>query len=377
MGSTLRIIFAPCFALFLLSGCSLFNDTVENCEEPQEYQESVSIPPLVVPKYLKNIQNKSNFNIPKIQGGNEFAEENFVIPMASAKSQSIAEQNNQMGIIEGDELSELLQLIDQTISNRQVGGQFQPIYENITSDYESNPSLEPCLDGPPKYFSEKISPRSIPSQTYTQSSDVSDDAEEEKSRRQKRREKRQKQRTGEQEQTGPSKEDAEEPEESKLESIWKAIGSAVLGIYAGGSAEGTSFGVGQSIVPPKPIRPDGTEEILVEDEQSQNNRVLAEQIRNLAALNPLLSDDQRAVILNMPDEQIMEMVDVVMGETQNQDSTEGIATDEEMIEEKEAKLEEDGWFTRVKHQWTEGKAQREERREARQKQRAERQAEDD
>ena len=149
MGSTLRIIFAQCFALFLLSGCSLFNDTVENCEEPQEYQESVSIPPLVVPKYLKNIQNKSNFNIPKIQGGNAFAEENFVIPMASAKSQSIAEQNNQMGIIEGDELSELLQLIDQTISNRQVGGQFQPIYENITSDHESNPSLEPCLDGPP------------------------------------------------------------------------------------------------------------------------------------------------------------------------------------------------------------------------------------
>mgnify|MGYP001166676135 FL=1 len=104
---------------------------------------------------------------------------------------------------------------------------------------------------------------------------------------------------------------------------------------------------------------------------------MAKQIRNLAVLNPLLSDEQRAVILNMPDEQIMEMVDVVMGETQNQDSTESIDADEEFIEGKEAKLEEDNWFTQVKDQWTEGKAQRQERREARQQRRAERQAQDD
>ena len=170
MGNRLRIIFATCFALFLLSGCSLFGNAVENCEESQEYQESVSIPLLIVPNYLKNVQNKSIFTIPKTKVSNAFTEESFVMPIASDKSPSITEQNNQMGNIDGDELSELLQLIDQTISNRQAEEQFQPIYENVTSDYESSPSLKPCLDGPPKYFSEKISPRSMPTQAYTQPS---------------------------------------------------------------------------------------------------------------------------------------------------------------------------------------------------------------
>ena len=186
--------------------------------------------------------------------------------MASNKFPSIAVQNNQVGNIEGDELSELLQLIDQTISNRQAEGQFEPIYENVASDYESNPSLKPCLDGPPKYFTEKISPRSMPSQTYTQPSDVSEaeaEAEaEEKSRRQKRREKRQ-QKTGKQPQKGAEEEiaskDSEEPEEDKVASIWKAMTGAVLGFFTGGSSEGTTLAVGQSVVPPKPTKPSDAE----------------------------------------------------------------------------------------------------------------------
>ena len=189
MGSTLRIIFAAFFALFLLSGCSLFNNAIENCEEPQEYQESNSIPPLIVPDYLRNIQSKSVFNISNAQESNTFSQESFIMPMTSDKSSSIPEQNNQMENIDGDELSELLQLIDQTISNRQLEGQYDPMYENVTGEYESNPSTEPCLDGPPKYFSEKISPRSMPSQTYTRPSDEPEVTEEEKSRKQKRREK--------------------------------------------------------------------------------------------------------------------------------------------------------------------------------------------
>ena len=122
MGSTLRIIFTPCFALFLLSGCSLFNDAIENCEEPQEYQESDSIPPLIVPDYLRNIQSKSVFNISDNQESNAFSQESFIMPMISDKSSSIPEQKNQMGNIDGNELSELLQLIDQTISSRQLEG---------------------------------------------------------------------------------------------------------------------------------------------------------------------------------------------------------------------------------------------------------------
>ena len=124
MGSTLRIIFAACFALFLLSGCSLFNNTVENCEEPQEYQESGSIPPLIVPDYLRNIQSKSVFNISNTQESNAFSQESFIMPVTSDKSSGIREQNNLMGNIDGNELSELLQLIDQTISSRQLEGQY-------------------------------------------------------------------------------------------------------------------------------------------------------------------------------------------------------------------------------------------------------------
>ena len=48
MGSTLRIKFTTCLALLTLSGCSLFDDSVQTCEGPQEYQDSVSIPPLIV-----------------------------------------------------------------------------------------------------------------------------------------------------------------------------------------------------------------------------------------------------------------------------------------------------------------------------------------
>ena len=120
MGNTLRIIFATCFALFLLSGCSLFNNAIENCEEPQEYQESNSILPLIVPDYLRNIQSRSVFNISNTQESNTFSQGSFTMPRAPDKSLRIANQSNQMANIEGDELSELLSLIDQTISNRQL-----------------------------------------------------------------------------------------------------------------------------------------------------------------------------------------------------------------------------------------------------------------
>jgi murein L,D-transpeptidase YafK len=102
----------------------------------------------------------------------------------------------------------------------------------------------------------------------------------------------------------------------------------------------------------------------------------AEKIRNLALLDPALNDEQRVAIQNMSDKQIMEMVAVITKQVEDQDSTENEISDDEIIEEKEATVEEDDWFTQVKDQWTKGKAQREERREARQQRRAERQAQD-
>ena len=386
MGSTLRIKFVACLALFLLSGCSFFGNSVQTCEELQEYQESVSILPLIVPDSLKNIQDKSAFNIPNTQGSNAFAQQSFTLPRAPDKSVGMAKQSNQMANIDGDELSELLSLIDQTIANRQLEEQYEPIYENLTTDYESNPSVKPCLDGPPKYFTEEISPRSMPSQTYSQPSGVSEVGEEEKSRRQKRREARQKQRSGKQPQEEPGEdtsakdsEEPEKPEEDKVASIWKAITGAFLGAFTGGSSEGTTLAVGQSMVPPEPTKPsdgeiiEGAAETAVEDATA-----LADKVRNLAVLDPALNDEQRVFIQNMSDEQILEMVEVIMGQAQNQETVKRVTTDDEIIEEAEATIDDEkDWSERVKDQWTEGKAQREARREARQQRRAERQAQDD
>jgi len=386
MGSTLRIKFVACLALFLLSGCSFFGNSVQTCAELQEYQESVSILPLIVPDSLRNIQNKSAFNIPNTQGSNAFTQQSFTLPRAPDKSVGMAKQSNQMANIDGDELSELLSLIDQTIANRQLEEQYEPIYENLTTDYESNPSVKPCLDGPPKYFTEEISPRSMPSQTYAQPSGVSEVGEEEKSRRQKRREARQKQRSGKQPQEEPGEdtsakdsEEPEKPEEDKVASIWKAITGAFLGAFTGGSSEGTTLAVGQSMVPPEPTKPsdgeiiEGAAETAVED-----TTALADKVRNLAVLDPALNDEQRVFIQNMSDEQILEMVEVIMGQAQNQEIVKRVTTDDEIIEEAEVTIDDEkDWSERVKDQWTEGKAQREARREARQQRRAERQAQDD
>ena len=387
MGSTLRIKFVACSALFLLSGCSFFDSSVQTCEEPQEYQESVSILPLIVPDSLRNIQNKSAFNIPNAQGSSAFTQQSFTLPRAPDKSVGMANQSNQMANIEGDELSELLSLIDQTISNRQLEEQYEPIYENLTTDYESNPSVKPCLDGPPKYFTEEISPMSMPSQTYTQPSGVSEVGEEEKSRRQKRREARQKQRSGEQPQEEPGEdtsakdsEEPEKPEEDKGVSIFKTIISAATAIYTGGAFAGSTLSGGKLIVPPKPTKPgDGEVTDAAGESGVEEAAAVAEEIRNLAVLDPALNDEQRVVIQNMSDEQILEMVAVTTGQAQDQDiDDEGADSDGEIIEEAETTIDDEkDWSERVKDQWTEGKAQREARREARQQRRAERQAQDD
>jgi len=133
------------------------------------------------------------------------------------------------------------------------------------------------------------------------------------------------------------------------------------------------------MVPPEPTKPsdgeiiEGAAETAVEDATA-----LADKVRNLAVLDPALNDEQRVFIQNMSDEQILEMVEVIMGQAQNQEIVKRVTTDDEIIEEAEVTIDDEkDWSERVKDQWTEGKAQREARREARQQRRAERQAQDD
>jgi len=393
MGSTLRIKFTTCLTLFLLSGCSLFGDDVENCEEPQEYQDSVSIPPLIVPGYLRNIQDKSIFNIPKAQGSNAVTQESFTMPEALDNTLALDNQSNQMGYIQGDELSELLQLIDQTISNRQLDGLYEPISQNEKVAYEAGSSVRPCLEGPPKYFTETISPRSMPSQTFTETSRSSEVQEEEKSRRQKRIEARKKQRTVKEpeekieEGTSMDSEESVNQEGNKLESIFKTITTAVTYIYTGGTVSGVSITGGQSIVPPRPIVPSDGETIDQSDErlssvegkrlQAIADRDLAERVRNLAMSDPSLNEEQRVLIQNMSDEQILEMVSVIRNQSSKEETEQAIKPDPEIVNEVAMKNEDEDWFSRVKDQWTEGKTQREVRRDERQKRRAERQSKDE
>ena len=377
MGNTLRIKFTTCLGLLMLSGCSFFDNSVQTCEEPQEYQESASIPPLIVPGYLRDIQNKSVFNIPNAQGSNILAQESFVMPMASNKSLSLNNQSNQTTNIEGDELSGLLSLIDQTISNRQLEEQYEPIYQTNTIDYEVDLSGKPCLDGPPKYFTESVSPRSMPTQTYAKSSEDSEIEQEEKSRRQKRKEKRQQKidkQTQEETEEEVSSKDSEEPEEDKLASIFKVLTESAIGAFTGGSAPNTTLSGGSTLIQPKPIKPsDGEITQTTSEIDFEVDTVLAERVRNLALSNPALTDEERVFIQNMSDKQILEIAAGIMQESQDKDSSEGSTSDSKRIEKKVSTTEEDDWFTRVKDQWTEGKAQREARREARQQRKAERQ----
>ena len=321
MGSTLRIIFTAVIAPFLLSGCSLFSDDVINCDEPQEYQESVSIPPLIVPDDLKNIQSKSIFNINNAQGSNTFIQENLVASKTTNKPINMPDQTNQMENIEGDELSELLQLIDQTISSRQVETQYLPVYQSITTGIDSDPSLEPCLDQAPTYFTEQISPRSMPTQTYTKSSEVSKTAESEKSRRQKRKEARQ-QRRAEKQSKEETKEDTSskdtelsaESEENRTEKIFKIMTETAIGLYTGGLSQSITLRQGTSVTPPKPIKPVDKE--------------LAERVRNLALLNQELSAEQRVFMQNMSVEQILEIFYEAAKDLQSQESGDGVIPDE-------------------------------------------------
>ena len=370
MGSTLRIKFVAYLTPFLLSGCSFFDNSVQTCGEPQEYLESISIAPLIVPDSVRRIQDASNFNIPNIQEINSLAQVNFSSSRDSNDSIKIPNQITKTKNIDNEELSELLQLIDKTISNRQLEVQYEPIYENLNNNTETNFSLDPCLEGPPKYFAEEILPRPLPAQVYTQPSAVSDEnGTEEKSRRQRRKEARAKQETSKHrqeviEENKSSKDEKEtagetdidegtvsdkeiiddsdsinpeeETEETRSASILKAIYGSVLGLFTSSSFELLQISRGTNIVPPEPTRPDAIEEVQEEKsrrqmrkearqqrrlvKEPQNQKALAETIRSLAVLDPTLDDVQRAVIQNMTDKQILEIAGIVMDEAQIQDT---------------------------------------------------------
>ena len=110
--------------------------------------------------------------------------------------------------------------------------------------------------------------------------------------------------------------------------------------------------------------------------QTIADRDLAERVRNLAMSDPSLNEEQRVLIQNMSDEQILEMVSVIRNQSSKKETEQAIKDDPESVNELAMKTEDEDWFSRVKDQWTEGKAQRESRRDERKKRRVERQSQD-
>jgi len=329
MNTSIRIKHILIVAFSTLSGCSFFEGSVQTCNEPQEYQESISVPALIVPDTLKKLQDRSVFNIPDVFATKSFNQKRNNAPTISNNTITTNQTINKIKNIEDDELLELLELIDQTIEYRTLK-QYSLTYDSSAIGSEVEELLGPCSEDPPNYFAEGVMPRSMPSQAYAKSSDRSREANQEKSRWQKRKEARQQRKTDKQQAEEAEKDNP--PEDSEVEedkgisvtTVFKEAISAAIGVYtAVGRLSTTNLGGGTSVAK-RPTRPDGLDEA---------DAALAVKVRNLATIDPNLTDDERIFIQNMTDKDILEMAKAIMNQTQNQDSDESTPADVETIDE--------------------------------------------
>ena len=164
MNNHIKKFYQILLILPILSGCSLFESSVQTCNEVQEYEQSGSIPNLVVPDNLRELQNRSRFNIPdSVSNQSVIAEDKIIGDMLPMKD--IKESNTTVDDINADDLSELLGLIDKTIDNRNVTSNSTMVYQENIQD-SSNNQLQPCLDEAPNYFADGILQKTMPTQNY-------------------------------------------------------------------------------------------------------------------------------------------------------------------------------------------------------------------
>ena len=108
--------------MLFISSCSFFESPVQTCEEIQEYQSSVSIPQLLLPQALIEIQKRSSFDMSDLSTNNNLSRDEYLPILQDLPEESPIKN------ISGDDLSELLDLIDETIDGRNnVGTQNQII----------------------------------------------------------------------------------------------------------------------------------------------------------------------------------------------------------------------------------------------------------
>ncbi len=134
-----------------LSGCSFFNASVQTCNEPQEYLNSYSIADLVIPDALREIQKQSSFYISKDIDNNLISKEEMLPVMRDEIKSAVKEKEN----ISGDDLSELLDLIDRTIDGR-TNAFDQGNYDVKSTTKRTNNLTDDCLDEAPNYFADGV-----------------------------------------------------------------------------------------------------------------------------------------------------------------------------------------------------------------------------
>lgn len=134
-----------------LSGCSFFNASVQTCNEPQEYLNSYSIADLVIPDALREIQKQSSFYVSKDIDNNLISREEMLPVMRDEIKSAVKEKEN----ISGDDLSELLDLIDQTIDGR-TNAFDQGNYDEKSTAKRTNNLTNRCLDESPNYFADGV-----------------------------------------------------------------------------------------------------------------------------------------------------------------------------------------------------------------------------
>jgi len=168
MNNRIKKFYQILLVLPILSGCSFFESAVLTCNEPQEYEQSTSIPNLVVPDNLRELQKRSRFNIPELEMNQSvIAEDNVIgemLPMTINEKNETTVDN-----IDDDDLSELLGLIDKTIDNRDITSNKAMVYKEVNQD-SNNKQLQPCLDEAPNYFADGILQKTLPTQNYERKS---------------------------------------------------------------------------------------------------------------------------------------------------------------------------------------------------------------
>jgi len=139
--------------ILILTSCSFFESPVQTCEEIQEYQSSVSIPQLLLPQALMEIQKRSSFDMSDLSTDNNITREEY-LPILEELPETSPIKN-----ISGDDLSELLDLIDDTIEGRNNVTTQNQIISKVSQNVDSTLQII-CLDESPNYFSDGLPSKS-------------------------------------------------------------------------------------------------------------------------------------------------------------------------------------------------------------------------